>query len=314
MKNKNIKFITVLAIVLALSFSAIPASAQTVASKHATSSAVRGGVKSRLQTRATSSQSTSNGTSTVVSAKTSKAIATAITKADTEITNRIDSLNKTLEKVQGMKNVSASDKSSITSDLQSEITKLQALKSKIDSDTDLPTIKKDLATITAGSRIYALVIPRANILASVDKVNTIATMFGTISTKLQSRISEVKASSTDASSTAPAQDALDSIIKKVADAKNEALTAQVTVSSLAPDNGDKTKLDSNNTDIKSAKANIKTANQDLSDARRLASSITNWLKDPSAPFVMVSTKSSATSTEKKATAPKVNKAKATKKK
>ena len=207
MKNKNIKFITILAIVLALSFSALPLSAQTITStKHATSGAVRrststkptltgkNALKSRLQARATTTEV--KGTSTDSSVKVPKTVATAITKADTDISNRIDSLNKTLEKIQAMKNVSDSEKAPIASDLQSEVTKLQALKSKIDSDTDLATIKADLATIISGSRIYVLVIPRANILASVDKINTIATMFGTISTKLQSRINEIKASST----------------------------------------------------------------------------------------------------------------------
>jgi hypothetical protein len=205
-----------------------------------------------------------------------------------------------------MKNVSDSEKNSIKSEIQSEITKLNALKSKIDSDTDLATIKTDLKSITEGSRIYALIIPRTNILASVDKINTVATMLETISVKLQVRIDEVKASSTSATSTrvTEMQTLLNNIKTKIADAKKEALTAQTAVSGLTPDNGNKTVLDSNNAKIKSARANIKTANKDLDEARKFARSITKALKSPKEKVDMgtlseKNTKAKATKTKSK---------------
>ena len=204
-----------------------------------------------------------------------------IAKADTEIAKRIDSLNQTLEKISSMKNVSDSEKASIKSDVQSEITKLEALKSKIDSDTDLATIKKDLASISTGSRIYMLVIPRMNILASVDKVNTISTMMETVVAKLTVRVSELKATGTDV---AAVETALANVIKKITDARSEALTAQTSVSDLVPDNGDKAKIESNNVSLKAAKANIKTANQNLNDARKAISNVTTFLKAPEEDF------------------------------
>lgn len=288
MKNKNIKFIAVFAIILTLSFSALPFSTDAATStnsggvKRATSTLRNStstkitqgnvGLRAKMQNKSTS---TASSTKTVKATKLSKSIEDAIKKSDLEISKRVDSLNKTLEKVVSMKNVSESEKNSIKTEIQSEIAKLEALKAKINSDTDLTTIKKDMASITSGSRIYALVIPRANILASVDKINTIATMLGTITSKLQVRVDEAKVLGKDVTAL---QTALDNIIKKIADAKDKALTAETTVSDLAVDNGNKTQLDSNNTNIKLAKEDIKTANQYLSDARKSASVVTKGLR------------------------------------
>ena len=277
MKNKNIKLIITLGIVFSLMASAIPFYTNAAATSSGRRAAPPTNLRAKLQARATTTKATSTKET-----KVAKAVVEAIEKADKEIEKRIESLEKTLERISEMKNVSDSEKNSIKAEIQSEITKLNALKSKIDSDTDLATIKTDLKSITEGSRIYALIIPRANILASVDKINTIATMLETISIKLQVRIDEVKASSTSATSTRAAemQTLLDSIKAKIADAKKEALTAQTTVSGLTPDNGNKTILDSNNAKIKSAKANIKTANKDLDEVRKFARSITKALKSP----------------------------------
>lgn len=305
MKNKKTKLIIALAVALTLSFSSLPlANAATTTPSTAKPTPSRllikeNKLKERTQARATTTATstksvraisavslakfakattTASSTKPAKSTKLAKNIEEALKKADTEISKRIDSLNKVMEKIDGMKNVSDSEKVSLKEDLQSEITKLTALKSKISSDTDLATIKKDLASITSGSRIYMLVIPRANILASVDKINTIATMLGTVSTKLQARIDELKASGKDVTIF---QTAIDNIVTKISDAKEEALTAQTTILDLTPDNGNKVKLDSNNTALKAAKLNIKTANQDLTSARKSASIVTDGLKLPS---------------------------------
>lgn len=272
-------------------------------------------LRSKIQVRPTLTAQQKKGTSTprvratttatsTKSIKLAKGIEEAIKKADSEIEKRIESLNKTLEKISEMKNVSDSEKTSIKSDIQSEITKLEALKSKIDSDTDLATIKKDLSSITSGSRIYALIIPRMNILASVDKVNTIATMLETIATKLESRVNELKASGKDVTAV---ETALSNISKKIENARSEALTAQTSVSDLVPDNGNKNKLESNNANLKAARESIKVANQNLNDVRKSMSTITKFLKSPEEDFgktekVDKNTKASkvkATSTKKK---------------
>ncbi len=294
MKNTKLKLISGLTLTLALSFAFLPFSAG------ATSTTTAPTLRSKIQARPTlmaqkdratstireareKNRATSTATSTkgVKEVKLPKTVTEGITKADTEITKRIDSLNQTLEKISGMKNVSDSEKAAVKSDVQAEITKLGALKSKIDSDTDLTTIKKDLASITTGSRIYMLVIPRMNVLASVDKINTISTMMETVVTKLTIRVNELKATGTDVTAV---ETSLANVAKKVTDARSEALTAQTSVSDLVPDNGDKAKIESNNVSLKATKANLKTANQDLDDARKAISTVTTFLKAPEETF------------------------------
>jgi hypothetical protein len=276
MKKNKTKSILVLVAVLSLIVVFMPVFANAE-----TTTTTKPLLRAKLQARATSTKATStrsalNSTSTKP-VKVPKTVTEAIAKADKDIAQRIDSLNKALERITGMKNVSDTEKNSAKTDIQSELANLNLLKSKIDADTDLVTIKKDLASLISGSRIYALVIPKLNILASVDKVNTVATMLTTISVKLQVRVDEAKASSTDVTSL---QTALDNITTKVASAKEEAVTAQTTVADLVPDNGNKTILDSNNAKIKLARENIKNANKDLNDARNSAKKITEALKAP----------------------------------
>jgi len=292
MKNKQTRLITTIAIVLIVTLYSLPPYAHAVSgvgtSTTTKTSVIRdSNFKNKLQDAKKKAQelrdgklaraSTTNSTLTASSTKVAKTVGEAIKKADKDIADRIASLNKVLDKVQGMKNISATDIDSLKSEIQSEVSKLTTLNAKVDADTDLPTIKTDLQSIISGSRIYVLEIPKINILASVDKINTVSTMLQTISTKLQSRIDEAKAAGTDVSAL---QIALDNINSKLTDAAHQAVTAQATVSALAPDNGNKTILDSNNVSLKSAKANIKTANQDLNAARKSASTIADGLKLP----------------------------------
>ena len=281
MKKNKTKSILVLVAVLSLIVVFMPVFANAETTITTKPLLRENNLRAKLQARATSTKATStrsalNSTSTKP-VKVPKTVTEAIAKADKDIAQRINSLNKALERITGMKNVSDTEKNSAKTDIQSELANLNLLKSKIDADTDLVTIKKDLESLISGSRIYALVIPKLNILASVDKVNTVATMLTTISVKLQARVDEAKASSTDVTSL---QTALDNITTKVASAKEEAVTAQTTVADLVPDNGNKTILDSNNAKIKLARENIKNANKDLNDARNSAKKITEALKAP----------------------------------
>ena len=297
MKKNKTKLVIVLAILLSFSFAIVPLTTKAADSNGTNSSKtlIRNKLKDK-QVKGTSTSATKlalNASSTKAT-KGAKALADAISKADDQVSKRIDSVNNLITKIQNMKNIGDGDKSSLVSDLQGEITKLTSLKTKIDGDIDVATVKKDLISLTSSTRIYALVIPKANILASVDKINTIATMFGTIATKLQARVDELKASSTDVTAL---QAAIDGIRSKISDAKNEALTAQTTVSGLVPDNGDKTKMDENNANLKSARVNIKNANQDLSTARKYAGVVMNALRPAKNPNEKIDKNKVGTSTK-----------------
>ncbi len=225
------------------------------------------------------------GASTNVTVKTTGIKANATVKAtantrlisqgDREISNRIDSLNKVSARLQEMKKISATVKTALTTQVQTEISALTTLKAKIDADTDTATLKADVKSITAPIRIYALVIPQVRIAAVSDRALTIADLMVTISGKLSTNISSA---ATAGKNVTTLQTVLTDLNAKVADSKVQASAAENLVISLTPDNGDATKAASNKAAIKSAQADIKIADQDLRTARKDIETITKGLK------------------------------------
>ena len=180
-----------------------------------------------------------------------------------DVDNRIQSLQSLVTRIQGLKNVSDTEKTALENDLQTEITNLTNIKSRMSADSSTTTLRADIQSTIGGSRIYALVIPKTNILAAADRVSTIVGMMNTVATKLQTRLTNA----TSTSDTTTAQSALADFNAKVSDANTQASAAAAEVIPLVPDNGDKTKLASNIATLKDARTKIQAAGKDLIAAR-----------------------------------------------
>jgi hypothetical protein len=198
-----------------------------------------------------------------------------IAKSDTAITKRLTSLATLNTKVQALKNVSATEKTNISNNIQTNISGLTSLKAKIDADTDVTVAATDAKTITGSYRIYALVIPQGYIASSADRVDTIDGLMTTLSAKLQSRITAAQSAGKNVTSL---QASLTDLNAKVADSNTQAATAQSGVASLTPDQGNKTVLASNTAALKASRADIKTASADLKTARQDAKTIVDGVK------------------------------------
>jgi hypothetical protein len=198
-----------------------------------------------------------------------------ISNGDTAITARIAALNQLNVRVQDLKNVSAAEKANISNIVQSNITGLTALKAKLDADTDVTVAAADAKSIFGSYRIYALIIPQGYIAAAADRVQTIAGMMNTIGVKLQTRIT---ADQTAGKNVTAMQTALTDLNAKVADAVKQAQTAQSSIATLTPDQGNKTVMASNTAALKAARADIKVATEDLGAARSDAKTIIQDLK------------------------------------
>jgi hypothetical protein len=217
--------------------------------------------------------------STTVSAKVqanqATRLAKIISKSNTAITVRVADLNKLNTAVQGMKNVSATEKTNITNDVQTNITGLTNLQAKIDADTTVATAAADAKNITGSFRIYALVVPQGYIASAADRVSTIYNMMTTISAKLQTRINADQAAGKNVASL---QASVTDLNAKIAAANSQGQTAQAGVASLVPDQGNATVLASNTAALKSSRADIKTATDDLQAARADMKSVIASLK------------------------------------
>ena len=191
------------------------------------------------------------------------------TRGTKEIDVRVDSLNKLVTRIQGLRNVSDSQKTQIVTTLQNLITNLTTLRSQITAEASTTALKGEVAEITKNYRVYALAIPQLNIFAASDRIITIAAMMNTIGSKLQARLQ----AATGVPNIATLQSDLTDMGAKIADANTQAQAAVAEVSPLVPDEGDKTKMASNTAALKDARTKIQAAEKDLAAARTDAKTI-----------------------------------------
>jgi len=224
---------------------------------------------------ATAQTSVGGGKATAtIDAKLQVRIDTAKNHADQEIDRRVNRLNDLGTRVQAMVRVSAAEKASIAADVASQASALLALKTKIDADDDIATLKTDIKSIAGSYRIFLLIIPRGHIMVAADKVGTTGDLFTAFAGKLQTRIADAQAKGKD---TATLSASLSDMTTKIADANTQADAAVSLVASLTPDNGDQAKLKANEQALKDARAKIKAALDDLKVARQDAHGIVQAL-------------------------------------
>ena len=218
--------------------------------------------------------------SKIATSTNTKAMNKMIAQSDKEISKRIDSLNSLSTRVEEMRNISVSEKTNIDSQIQTQISNLSVLKSKIDADTDTTTLKDDLKSITEKYRIYALILPEIQIVAASDRLNTIASDIGAIADKLQMRINTEQVAGKNI---ANIQVTLNNLKNKVTDAQLQASTSINRIVSLSPDQGDKIVMQSNNTALKQSRADIRVGTIDIQVARKdaeiIIKSIRSFHKD-----------------------------------
>lgn len=152
-------------------------------------------------------------------------------RAAMELSRRISALQKLLQRLSGLKRLTADQKTTLTSEVQDQITTLTALQSKIQADTDLQTAKTDTQSIISSYRIFALFMPQMTIISSADRMLNLTDKFSSMEAKLQSRLTEAQSKGLNISSM---QAYLTDMQSKTADANTQAQNALTMVLSLTP--------------------------------------------------------------------------------
>lgn len=96
------------------------------------------------------------------------------TNAQKEINRRLESLNKLIAKISNISRITSAQKENLLTQVTAEINKLEELKTKIEAETDAAALQEEKKSITESYRIYALFIPKIEIIAHADKIITIA--------------------------------------------------------------------------------------------------------------------------------------------
>lgn len=191
-------------------------------------------------------------------------------RASNEITRRITSLTHVINKISAIKRLTQNQKDSLISNIQSEIESLKLLNSKIQTDTDIVTLRTDIKSIVTSYRIYLLYLPQTQIIIAADALLTTADTLTELTTKLQSRINETKSKGEDVSTL---ETTLAEMQAKISEAKTQANNAIDAVSILKP-----TDYPGNKPELQSARTMLQTAHKDLITAKQDAQKIVVELK------------------------------------
>lgn len=196
------------------------------------------------------------------------------TKADAEIDRRTLALTNLITKLGTLKKVTPDQRTTFTTNIQTEITNLKTLRTKIDADTDVTTLKTDVGSIITSYRVFALYLPQVSMLAASDKVLNIIDTITPITGKLQTRIQQKQ---TAGQSVASMQATLTDLQTKLTDASTQANSVITNITPLAP-----TGYPGNKPALQNARAMLQTAFQDLKTVSSDAKTIIQALKSPAA--------------------------------
>jgi len=151
-------------------------------------------------------------------------------RADTLIMNRLDSLNTLLNRVQNDTKLTASEKSSLISDVQKDVAALTSLKAKIDADTDVTTARADAKSIITSYYVYAVFEPKIQLLVTLNNLQTTASYIQALVPQLQNLINKLK---TDGKDTTQLQSSLDDIASQLQTINTTLATDIATVQNIS---------------------------------------------------------------------------------
>lgn len=153
-------------------------------------------------------------------------------KAIAEIDRRLTSLNNLLSRVSSNEKLSSSNRVILTTEIQKEVTGLLELRSKIEADTEMTILRADVKSIVTAYRVYALLVPKVNLILASERSLSVVDNMATISGKLRLEVDNLKASGKD---TAELQRMLNDLDKDLDTNRIKIINTQNSVLALTPD-------------------------------------------------------------------------------
>lgn len=170
----------------------------------------------------TSAHALDASTKTTPTSNDSERLSTIIAKGDQEISRRLATLNTLTAKVSAATRLSASDKTYLTNEVNTEVSGLTSLKTKLDAETTLADARTDAQAIFDGYRVYALIVPKIGLVRTADSEQVTDTKLTALATKLQARLTAAQAN----------HKTVDDLQAKLTDMTNQVASAQTTAASI----------------------------------------------------------------------------------
>lgn len=127
---------------------------------------------------------------------------------DCEITRRFATLDTLASRIAGSKVLTNPHAADLSAKISAARSGLTTLKTTIDSETAIATLKADIAKIVTDYRVYVLLAPQVHLVNGADGVAAAQPRFNDMSTRLTARIATAKAAGKD---TTAAQGHLDAM-------------------------------------------------------------------------------------------------------
>ncbi len=192
-----------------------------------------------------------------------------ISRGDGEINRRLATLANLNGIINTSTHLTSADKVSLQTEVNSTISNLTTLKSKLDAETTIANARNDTKSIATEYRVFALVMPKIHLIKVADDIQSTDSQLETLSSKLQTRITSAQSSGKDVSTL---QKELPDLNAKIAAAQNIAGNAEAKVIMLEPTdyNTDHHVLNDYSTQLKTAKGDNLAA---YADAKTMTSQL-----------------------------------------
>jgi hypothetical protein len=218
---------------------------------------------------ASSTSGSGSNTSTTATKNQQQRVQNIITKGNAEIARRLTTLDTLNAKINAATHLSASDKSTLTSEVSSTTSGLTALKSTLDADTTITAAHTDAESIYTEYRVYALVAPKVGLVKVADDQQVVQGKLTTLSGKLQTRITAEQQAGKNVASL---QSELTDMNNQITSASKISTNIESSVINLQPSdyNSNHAVLSGDNTQLKTAHTDDQNA---FTDAKSIVSSL-----------------------------------------
>ncbi|HYK08175.1 MAG TPA: hypothetical protein VEW42_01595 [Candidatus Eisenbacteria bacterium] len=129
---------------------------------------------------------------TIAEEKQTNLLAAIKQRGDTMIAQRLTSLQKLSDRISKDKRLSDTDKTTFQNDISTTVSALNALKVKIDADTDVTTARADVKSIVTSYHIYMYFEPKERLLVVINNLLTQSNTITTLQGKVQTLVTDLK--------------------------------------------------------------------------------------------------------------------------
>lgn len=153
------------------------------------------------------------------------------TSGDTEISRRLTTLGSLTSKITSASRLTTTDKAALSAEVSTEANGLNSLKTTLDNATTIEDAKTAAKSIYTDYRVYALVVPKVNLVRVADDQQTVEVKLTALAAKLQTRLDTAKSNGKDVTSM---QTTLTDMTSKISGAQTISSSVQAKVINLQP--------------------------------------------------------------------------------